>query len=193
MATLSQREIKALLEPYYPDAGDHLLEQLSSYLDLLMKWNQKTNLSAIREPRQVVARHFGESLFAARHLPAGRTLLDLGSGAGFPGLPIALVRPDVEVTLAESQNKKASFLREAVRTLGVAAEVWGARAEDLPLGRRFDVITLRAVDHTEAALQVARDRLNAGGSILHLTTGSGGEGRIQLPGTASGVVEITRS
>jgi 16S rRNA (guanine527-N7)-methyltransferase len=104
-----------------------------------------------------------------------------------------LVRPDVEVTLAESQNKKASFLREAVRTLGVAAEVWGARAEDLPLGRRFDVITLRAVDHTEAALQVARDRLNAGGSILHLTTGSGGEGRIQLPGTASGVVEITRS
>ena len=131
MATLSAARIAELLHEYYPSPGDALLAQLSAYLDLLVKWNHRTNLTSIRDPEEIVRRHFGESLFVARHLPECETLLDLGSGAGFPGLPIQLVRPELRVTLAESQHKKASFLREAVRTLGLATEVWGARAEKL--------------------------------------------------------------
>ena len=192
MATLSQAEIGRLLEPYYPDPSEALLGQLSTYLDLLVKWNQRTNLSAIRDPRQMVSRHFGESLFAARHLPQGGTLLDLGSGAGFPGLPIALARPELSVTLAESQNKKASFLREVVRTLGVAVEVWGGRVEDMPAGRRFDLITLRAVDRPEIALEVARARLAPGGSMLHFTVGEESNNALRVPGSLTSVVAILR-
>src|SRR5438067_3390615 len=149
MPTLSEAEIADLLVPYLPDPPATLLPQLSSYLDLLLKWNARTNLTAIRDPEEIVRRHFGESLFAARHLSLENeqllekpeisgpdsdaiTLLDLGSGAGFPGLPIALLCPGVQVTLAESQNKKAAFLREVVRSLRLPnAEVWAARAETL--------------------------------------------------------------
>jgi 16S rRNA (guanine527-N7)-methyltransferase len=192
MATLSHGEIAALLAPYGPAPADALLAQLSTYLDLLVKWNDRTNLSAIRDPRQVVSRHFGESLFAARHLPAGRTLLDLGSGAGFPGLPIALARPDLSVTLAESQNKKASFLREVVRTLQVPVEVWAGRVEAMPSDRRFDLVTLRAVDRPEAALTAARARRAEGGSIVHFTVGEPSAERIRVPGSTAGVLEILR-
>jgi 16S rRNA (guanine527-N7)-methyltransferase len=192
MATLPEAEIARLLVPYYPAPEPPLLAQLSTYLDLLVKWNGRTNLSAIREPEQMVTRHFGESLFAAKLLPAGKTLLDLGSGAGFPGLPIALARPGLVVTLAESQNKKASFLREVVRVLGVEVEVWAGRAEGLPAERRFDLITLRAVDSPAAALAAARDLMAPDGSIVHFTV-TGEESRgLRLPGTDNSVLEILK-
>src|SRR5258708_11941645 len=138
MPTLSESAIADLLTPYLPDPPATLVHQLSTYLDLLLKWNARTNLTAIRDREEIVRRHFGESLFAARHLnpttpdPGPMTLLDFGSGAGFPGLPIALLRPHLQVTLAESQNKKATFLREAVRTLDLPnVEVWSARVAAL--------------------------------------------------------------
>ena len=156
-SALSISQIKALLAPYLPEIPDGIVAQLSVYLDLLLKWNARTNLTAIREPEQIVQRHFGESLFTSRHLdPQTRTLLDLGSGAGFPGLPIALLHPEISVTLAESQNKKAAFLREAVRTLDLPnVAVWANRAESLPMNRQFDTVTLRAVDNMPAALAAA--------------------------------------
>ncbi|MEO6909314.1 MAG: 16S rRNA (guanine(527)-N(7))-methyltransferase RsmG [Edaphobacter sp.] len=157
MSALSESVIAALLAPYLTPPSD-LLPQLSSYLDLLLKWNARTNLTAIREPEEIVRRHFGESLFAARHLGACETLLDLGSGAGFPGLPIALIHPEIRVTLAESQNKKATFLREAVRTLNLDVEVWAGRAESLPAARQFHTVSLRAVDNMAAALAAAEPR-----------------------------------
>lgn len=158
MATLSESAIAALLEPYLP-VPPAILPQLSSYLDLLLKWNARTNLTAIRDPEEIVRRHFGESLFAARHIDyKPSTLLDLGSGAGFPGLPIAILHPEIQVTLAESQNKKASFLREVVRTLSLSSEVWAAREKLLPTARRFDTVTLRAVDNMAAAVAAAESR-----------------------------------
>jgi 16S rRNA (guanine527-N7)-methyltransferase len=184
MPTLSTERIGTLLEPFFPTPSFTLLTQLSVFLDLLLKWNARTNLTAIREPEEIVRRHFGESLFTALHLPSCRSLLDLGSGAGFPGLPIQLALPDLSVTLAESQNKKAAFLREAVRTLGLSTAVWANRVEALPEARRFDVVALRAVDNAGLALTLARARLNPGGVITHLTHLSEGQSKdaLLLPG-----------
>ena len=205
MPSLSESAIADLLAPYLPDPPATLLPQLSAYLDLLLKWNARTNLTAVRDPEEIVRRHFGESLFAASHLPLENldvstpdpgaiTLLDLGSGAGFPGLPIALLRPGLQVTLAESQNKKAAFLREAVRTLNLPnVEVWAARAEALPAKRQFHVVTLRAVDNMEAALSAARARVAAGGLLALLTTiqQAHGAGRsIPLPNSQSGILYL---
>src|ERR1700679_279150 len=153
MPTLSNARIAALLAPYLAAPPPSLLAQLSLYLALLLKWNARTNLTAIRDPEEIVRRHFGESLFAAQYLGPCTTLLDFGSGAGFPGLPIALLRPEIVVTLAESQNKKATFLREAIRTLNIQAQIHSARAEELKT--RFDCVTLRAVDNMQAAIPAA--------------------------------------
>jgi 16S rRNA (guanine527-N7)-methyltransferase len=198
MPTLSESAIAGLLVPYLPDPPVSLLAQLSNYLDLLLKWNARTNLTAIRDPEQIVARHFGESLFAARHMNTSgldsdvATLLDFGSGAGFPGLPIALLRPDIQVTLAESQNKKATFLRETIRTLNLPnVDVWAARVETLPSNHQFGIVTLRAVDNMEAALSSAKARVAPGGQLVLLTTvdqaPTGGQIR-PLPNSQSGIL-----
>jgi 16S rRNA (guanine527-N7)-methyltransferase len=193
MATLTHLQIGRLLSPYYPNPTPLLLEQLSTYLDLLLKWNTRTNLSAIREAEGIIQRHFGESLFAARHLPKCDTLLDLGSGAGFPGLPIALAHPQLAVTLAESQNKKACFLCEVIRTLKIPVEVWADRVERIPSGRRFDVITLRAVDNPGLALELARARMRPSGAILSLTTSPfEPTNAVPIPNTTSSFLEILR-
>jgi 16S rRNA (guanine527-N7)-methyltransferase len=169
--TLTESQIAALLEPYLGGASvpPNLYGQLSVYLDLLLRWNARTNLTAIRDPEEIVRRHFGESLFAGVHLapllPPPSTLLDFGSGAGFPGLPIQLLVPELHVTLAESQGKKASFLREAVRTLGLKTEVWAKRVEEMPPDRRFNIVVLRAVDNMDAAMEVARTRILRWGSL----------------------------
>jgi len=189
------------------------LQSISTYIDLLLRWNARINLTAVRDPEQIVTRHFGESLFAARHLfpsevrvgsglrpdpversPAtqddvstsaaehrgraalqGRakglgefgalapgvragnrpTLADLGSGAGFPGIPIKLWAPQISLTLIESNHKKAAFLREVTRSLTLTdVDIVVARAESL-VDVTFDIVTLRAVERFEAALPVA--------------------------------------
>jgi 16S rRNA (guanine527-N7)-methyltransferase len=170
MATLPESTLISLLKPYLSSTEkvpETLYTQLSAYLDLLLKWNSRTNLTAIRTSEEIVQRHFGESLFAGRHLDPYSTLLDFGSGAGFPGLPIAILRPDFSVTLAESQNKKATFLREVVRTLNLPVEIWPARVETMPESRKFDVVTLRAVDNMPAAIAAAAPR--ASHDLLLLT------------------------
>jgi 16S rRNA (guanine527-N7)-methyltransferase len=130
--------IAALLAPFLGGALNHAqLSQFSTYLDLLLRWNARINLTAVRHPEQIVARHFGESLFTARslysdgwQLTTDNWLLDVGSGAGFPGLPIKLWAPALRLTLIESQHRKATFLREVIRALALPnADVFSGRAE----------------------------------------------------------------
>lgn len=144
--------------------------RFEAYLHLLLRWNARTNLTSIREEDGVLRRHFVESIACARALPAGtRTLLDFGSGAGFPGIPMALCRSEIAVTLAESQGKKAAFLREAIRTLNIpTATVHAARAEIL--AGTFDCVTLRAVDRMDVAIQAACSLVPEGGWLAPLTT-----------------------
>jgi 16S rRNA (guanine527-N7)-methyltransferase len=149
--------IAKLLRPFAGDAEltPLLLEQLQRYLDVLLRWNARINLTAVRDPEQVVTRHFGESLFAARVLfpvlPGTTTLADVGSGAGLPGIPIKLFAPALALTLIESHNKKATFLREVVRALELErAEVFCGRAEEWE--KSADVVTMRAVEKFERTL-----------------------------------------
>ena len=194
MPTLPEACIADLLHPYVasPPSAD-LVSQLGVYLDLLLRWNARTNLTAIRQPEEIVRRHFGESLFAAGHiqplLASDATLLDFGSGAGFPGIPIQCFLPDLRVTLAESQGKKAAFLREVVRTLNLNTEVWPQRVESMPSNRSFDCVALRAVDQMDAALTEAQIRCR-GGVLAAL----GGESLApHLPASASFPIPDSKS
>lgn len=146
-----------------------LTEQFENYLLLLLRWNARMNLTAIRDEEGILRRHFVESIACARALPAGiHTLLDFGSGAGFPGIPIALCRPEIVVTLAESQGKKAAFLNEAVRELRITAKVHSGRAEKLCT--EFDCVTLRAVDKMESAVQASGRLVRPGGWMALMAT-----------------------
>lgn len=146
------------------------LSQFETYLTLLLKWNSRLNLTAIREPEAIIRRHFVESIQCAQALPEVPTLLDFGSGAGLPGIPIAICRPEFHVTLGESQQKKAAFLREAVRSLGLNTEVFDGRIEEMPYERLFSAVTLRAVDKMTEASRVALARIAPQGWLVLFAT-----------------------
>ncbi|HEV2577609.1 MAG TPA: 16S rRNA (guanine(527)-N(7))-methyltransferase RsmG [Acidobacteriaceae bacterium] len=173
MAALSVDQIRALLTPFTSlELSDPLIQQVSDYLDLLIRWNSRVSLTAIRDPEEIIQRHFGESFFTAQHLATrlapDAELLDYGSGPGFPGLPIQMLLPKIRVTLAESQAKKVAFLREVIRTLNLTAEVWPRRVEELPDSRRFDAVTMRAVEKMPTAMDHAAERVRDGGWIAAL-------------------------
>jgi 16S rRNA (guanine527-N7)-methyltransferase len=179
------------------------LNHISMYIDLLVYWNARINLTAIRNEEEIVTRHFGESLFTARHLfpkvypvsgacpersrrvspvvkdchvavaevrspMAAPRVADLGSGAGFPGIPIKLWAPEIFVTLIESNHKKATFLREVVRSLTLTdINIQNVRAETLPPST-FDVVALRAIERLHEVLPVAANLLAPGGRLALL-------------------------
>jgi 16S rRNA (guanine527-N7)-methyltransferase len=154
--------IAELLQPFLAvPLEQHVLERISTYIDILLRWNRKLNLTAVRGPEQIVTRHFGESLFAAQQLFAASArgpdveCADVGSGAGFPGIPIKLCCPELHLSLIESNQKKAVFLREVVRSLTLSnVDVFTGRAEDFP-AHSAAVVTLRAVEHFEQVVPVA--------------------------------------
>jgi 16S rRNA (guanine527-N7)-methyltransferase len=169
LSDAGEKLAQLLAEAGLESLQDKQNKRFIEYLNLILRWNRKVNLTAIRDADGILSRHFVESIAAAQAIPAGiQSLLDFGSGAGLPGIPIAICRPEIAVTLAESQGKKAAFLREAVRTLGLNATVHSARAETLTT--QFDCVTLRAVDHMEAAVRAAAQLVRPGGWLALLTT-----------------------
>jgi len=187
---INKDQIAELLAPFMGAVplSDSQLDAIQAYLDLLLRWNSKLNLTAIRDPEEIVTRHFGESLFAARQLfPADgsrETAIDVGSGAGFPGLPFKLWCPSLNLTLIESNQGKATFLREVVRTLNLnTISVITERAERVSLSA--DVVTFRAVERFERILRVALSLVNPRGRIAILV-GSEQIGLAQS--TLSGIV-----
>ena len=169
----SAPDLAAAIAAHFPvSAPCTLTDSLARYLELLYAWNRRMNLTAVRDPREMAALHLPECLLAAQFLPAGpATVLDFGSGAGLPGIPAAALRQDLSFTLAESQAKKAAFLREAIRHIPLAnANVWPGRVEAMEPERRFDAVMLRAVDHMAHALQGAAERVKPGCVCIVLTS-----------------------
>ncbi len=121
-------------------------EKLVAYLRLIEKWNRVHNLTAVREPEQMVVLHLLDSLSVLPHVARARTLLDVGTGAGLPGIPLAIARPDLAVTLLDSSHKKATFLRQAKAELALSnVEVACERVERWHPAAQFDVVVSRAV------------------------------------------------
>ena len=164
-------QIALLLRPFIA-LDEKLLQHTSIYINLLLKWNSRVNLTAVRDPAQIVQRHFGESFFAASRLlesDAPASVIDFGSGAGFPGVPIAMLRPKSQVVLIESNGKKAAFLNEVIRALRLEnATVFKGRAE--AYSEYAQLVTMRAVENF---LQVASQALKlvAPGGELALMIG----------------------
>lgn len=132
-APLSQEIIQRALHEFGLTATEQQVFCIQRYMALLLKWNEKINLTAIRDPLEILYRHFCESMFAAAAVPLERgRLADVGSGAGFPGLPLKIIRAELEVFLVESNAKKATFLAEAIRELELdRARVIVSRYEEL--------------------------------------------------------------
>jgi 16S rRNA (guanine527-N7)-methyltransferase len=144
-----------------------LAEPLLAYLGLLDRWNRTYNLTAIRDRRAMVSLHLLDSLAMHSFVRELDTLADLGSGAGLPGIPLAIAVPALQVTLVESNGKKARFLREAVRTLGLAnLRVAESRAEALDAPGAFDAITARAMATLADLLAAGAHLLRPGGRLL---------------------------
>lgn len=206
-APLSLSEIARELIPYQVVLPEPALDQLSHYLALLLRWNQRMNLTGIREPRAIVRQLFGESLFLAAVLDLRGWLVDIGSGAGFPGLALKLVAPGLKVTLIEARRKKCAFLREVARECGFyGVDVVPERFEDwCSSGKgqeKPNLITTRAVDVQKSLLSLIAVGLSQGGKAAFLTSGTladgvchGGEGLnwdlpIQIPQSHNRVVLI---
>ena len=157
-------ELQAGLQAMGLDAA--LAAPLLDYLALLLRWNRTYNLTAIRDPDEMVVRHLLDSLAMHAYVQPG-ALADLGTGPGLPGIPLAIACPQLQVTLVESNGKKARFLREAVRQLKLGnARVAESRAEALAEPGAYAQITARALDTLDGILAVGGHLLSAHGRLL---------------------------
>jgi len=167
---LSIAAIALALRPYVTSAlSGAQLASIASYLALLNKWNQTIPLTAIEDDTGIVAQHFGESIFAGSVLPLGRgRLADVGSGAGFPGIPLKIAYPGLHVTLIEPNLKKCAFLREVHTTLGLSdVEVIRSRYEDFDAPRgQFDFVCSRALGGYKRLLQWSKGVLKDEGNMV---------------------------
>jgi 16S rRNA (guanine527-N7)-methyltransferase len=193
---MDQKLIATLLRPFLTwELSAAQLNKVVIYVDVLLKWNARINLTSIRNEDEVVTRHFGESFFLAQSLfpkmpsetrgkgdqdqgeslegtPGRERVLDVGSGAGFPGLPMKIWADEVQLTMVEANHKKSTFLREVVRAIAEQdVSVTSERAESLAANPNFvpaDVVTMRAVERFVEILPVALTLLAPGGRIALL-------------------------
>ncbi len=169
MKPLSDEIIIAALKDYGVATSARLCDQVRIYIDLLLRWNQKTSLTTVTDPAEILRFHFGESLLAAELVPIrhGR-LADVGSGAGFPAVPIRMVADDLNVILIESNQKKATFLSEITRELHLQnVEVRRARMEDVDLRTEtVNFVAARALGIDDDFLAWSWNAVNATGSVV---------------------------
>jgi 16S rRNA (guanine527-N7)-methyltransferase len=187
------QEFRERLARWYP-LPDAQMAILEAHYDLLCRWNKVLNLTRIERLEEAVERHYGESLFLAEHLPGGPLrICDIGSGAGFPGLPVAVVRPEATVTLIESHQRKGVFLREASRALP-NLRVLARRAEDV--GEAFDWAISRAVSPADLSRVLPRlaprAALLTGDAIAGSELGLEWEKPIPLPWGEHRILSVSR-
>ena len=159
--------ISEILSPLRPDLTTVQLAQFETYYEMLADWNTRLNLTAITEPDGVAKKHFLDSLAAAPYLKQGASVVDVGTGAGFPGLPLFILRPDLHVTLIDSLQKRLVFLEAVLKELKLHAALVHARAEDAgqnPMYReRFDAALTRAVSALPVLCELTLPLVKVGG------------------------------
>ena len=159
-----ERAIARLAQTFPDDAAKRFTVLLAE----LGRWNRRVNLTAIREPREMIAAHLLDSL-AARPLLQGDSVLDVGTGAGFPGLPLAIVEPTKSFTLLDSNNKKIAFVRHVTGLLGLDnVEAVKGRSEDYAPGRRFDTVIARALAALPRLVEIAGHHVGEDGVFVAL-------------------------
>lgn len=166
---LARNTVRELLAPFDVSLSDETVDRLLTYLNLLLRWNQKINLTSIGTPEECITRHFGESFLLSGIVALQGRLLDIGSGPGFPGLAVKLIAPNLEVVLLEPVAKKRAFLKEAVRACGMGSvQVVGSRLEEFCKTEQeesFEIITVRAVGGLDSLVPLAEGLLKEGGYL----------------------------
>ncbi|MBQ6332083.1 MAG: 16S rRNA (guanine(527)-N(7))-methyltransferase RsmG [Clostridia bacterium] len=159
--------MRELLKQTIPNLTEEACDKFVAYYDLLIDWNTRMNLTAITAPEEVVKKHFYDSLAALKYLPDGAKIADVGTGAGFPAIPLLILNPTLKITLVDSLNKRITFLEEVLKTLQLSAECVHARAEDFgrdPKYRgQFDATVSRAVASLPVLLELTVPLLKVGG------------------------------
>ena len=158
------------------------VDRLAGYAELVERWSRKHNLVRFDGPRELVERHLLDALEGVRLLSGAGRLIDIGSGAGLPGVPLLIARPSWSGVLLEPRQKRWAFLKLVIRELALDAEAVDARFEDLGDRGRFDLVTSRAVGGHEAILEWARPRLSDGGRVALWTTAEGERAIAREPG-----------
>lgn len=179
--------------------GEFLLDekqetQFSQYFNELIEYNQKVNLTAITEEKEVYIKHFYDSMLGAKYIPHNSTVVDIGTGAGFPGVPLKIYRPDIELCLVDSLNKRVEFLKMLTTKLNINAQCVHSRAEDFAVKNRefFDVAVSRAVASLNTLCEYTLPLIKVGG-IFVAYKGSNAKEELQKAqnaiSTFGGVVE----
>lgn len=173
MIDFNIQEIAPLCAEFGVDITDKISERLNLYGNLLLEWNEKINLTAITDPKDVLYKHFYDCILFLKHidLPENSTLVDVGTGAGFPGMVLKIVRPDLKITLLDSLNKRLVFLNDVIEKLELESiSTLHLRAEEAGKSKKyresFDFATARAVAALPALLELCTPLLKVGGSFV---------------------------
>lgn len=165
---------KELLHKHCSYLTDEQLEQFDTYARLLVEWNEKMNLTAITEPDEIVIKHFVDSLEFLEYadLPQGAKVIDVGTGAGFPSVPLLIARPDIQLTLMDALNKRLNFLDAVLTETGLDAELVHSRAEELGKDKnyreQYDIATARAVAPMNVLSEYCLPFVKLGGEFVAL-------------------------
>jgi len=156
-----------LLRRYCPALSDAQRARMAVYWEMLLDWNERINLTAVTEPAEAAQKHFADSLTALPYIPEGARCIDVGTGAGFPGIPLLIVRPDIRMTLLDGLRKRVRFLEAVCEELGIKADCVHARAEDAGRDKahreRYDVALARAVAPLPTLLELTTPFVIRGG------------------------------
>lgn len=168
--------LKPCLSEYGVPLSEEQLEQLEKYAALLCEWNKKMNLTAITDDEGIAYKHFLDCLALLRNfdIPKNAKVADVGTGAGFPGIVLKIARPDIELTLIDSLQKRLTFLDTVLRELGIKATLVHSRAEDAghdkALREKFDVVTARAVANLSVLTEYCLPLAKVGGAFVPMKT-----------------------
>lgn len=184
-SNLSDAQFADILEPFGVHPSVDQIHKIRDYVSLLLRWNKSISLTTVIDPVEIVSRHFGESMFAKSLLPVENCrLADVGSGAGFPGLPLKIISESLKVTLVESNKKKCAFLSEVSRSLGfTGVDILPQRFEEARVESGFaNIVTSRAVGDFAALLRWSRNALPERGHIVLWVGGEDATAIASTPG-----------